>query len=58
MDARTLGDLLAVLGEPTLRPLTAAPAGRTAPVTEVLLYDAHAPLPSRAPGGLLLAVGV
>ncbi|WP_079151700.1 PucR family transcriptional regulator [Streptomyces sp. RTd22] len=58
MDARTLGDLLAVLGEPTLRPLTAAPAGLTAPVTEVLLYDAHAPLPSRAPGALLLAVGV
>ncbi|MEU0839049.1 helix-turn-helix domain-containing protein [Streptomyces sp. NPDC005962] len=58
MDARTLGDILAVLGEPTLRPLDPAPAGLTAPVTEVLLYDAHAALPSRAPGALLLAVGV
>ncbi|MEU1804462.1 helix-turn-helix domain-containing protein [Streptomyces sp. NPDC019937] len=57
MHARTLGDVLAVLGEPTLRPLTPA-AALTAPVTEVLLYDAHAPLPSRAPGALLLAVGV
>ncbi|MFI0773674.1 PucR family transcriptional regulator [Streptomyces sp. NPDC021212] len=57
MDARTLGDLLAVLGESTLRPLT-PPPGLTAPVTEVLLYDAHAPLPARAPGALLLAVGV
>ncbi|MFI0816424.1 PucR family transcriptional regulator [Streptomyces sp. NPDC021098] len=57
MDARTLGDILAVLGEPTLRPLS-SPAGLTAPVTEVLLYDAHAPLPARAPGALLLAVGV
>ncbi|MFF7653257.1 PucR family transcriptional regulator [Streptomyces sp. NPDC007983] len=57
MDARTLGDILTVLGEPTLRPLTPT-AGLTAPVTEVLLYDAHAPLPSRAPGALLLAVGV
>ena len=58
MDARTLGDILAVLGEPTLRPLDPAPAGLTAPVTEVLLYDAQAALPSRAPGALLLAVGV
>ncbi|QKV90726.1 helix-turn-helix domain-containing protein [Streptomyces sp. NA02950] len=57
MDARTLGELLDTLGESTLRLLT-APAGLAAPVTEVLLYDAEAPLPARAPGALLLAVGV
>ncbi|MFF3907363.1 PucR family transcriptional regulator [Streptomyces sp. NPDC001848] len=56
MDACTLGDLLDVVGEPSVR-LHTAPAGLTAPVTEALLYDAHAPLP-RAPGALLLAVGV
>ncbi|MEV6736843.1 helix-turn-helix domain-containing protein [Streptomyces sp. NPDC051104] len=56
MDVRTLGDLLDVVGEPSLR-LRTAPAGLTAPVTEALLHDAHAPLP-RTPGGLLLAVGV
>ncbi|MFJ1992173.1 PucR family transcriptional regulator [Streptomyces asiaticus] len=57
MDTRTLGELLDTLGEPALRLLT-APSGLTAPVTEVLLYDAHAPFPDRAPGALLLAVGV
>lgn len=57
MDTRPLGDLLDTLGEPTLRLLT-APAGLTVPVSEVLLYDAHVPLPPRAPGALLLAVGV
>ncbi|MET7933094.1 helix-turn-helix domain-containing protein [Streptomyces sp. NPDC005322] len=57
MDIRTLGELIDTLGEATLRLLT-APAGRATPVTEVLLYDAHAPLPARAPGALLLAVGV
>ncbi|POX43165.1 CdaR family transcriptional regulator [Streptomyces sp. Ru72] len=56
MDVRTLGDLLDVVGEPSLR-LRTAPAGLTAPVTEALLHDAHAPLP-RTPGALLLAVGV
>ncbi|MGW5661873.1 PucR family transcriptional regulator [Streptomyces sp. NPDC003758] len=56
MDVRTLGDLLDVVGEPSLR-LRTAPAGLTAPVTEALLHDAHAPLP-RSPGALLLAVGV
>lgn len=57
MDTRTLGELLDTLGEPALRLLT-TPSGLTAPVTEVLLYDAHAPFPDRAPGALLLAVGV
>ncbi|NEW69369.1 PucR family transcriptional regulator [Streptomyces rhizosphaericus] len=57
MDTRTLGELLDTLGEPALRLLT-APSGLTAPVAEVLLYDAHAPFPDRAPGALLLAVGV
>ncbi|GGN53310.1 transcriptional regulator [Streptomyces albiflavescens] len=56
MDACTLGDLLDVIGGPSVR-LHTAPAGLTVPVTEALLYDAHAPLP-RAPGALLLAVGV
>lgn len=56
MDVRTLGDLLDVVGEPSVRLLTAH-AGLAAPVTEALLYDAHTPLP-RAPGALLLAVGV
>ncbi|MFF4211115.1 PucR family transcriptional regulator [Streptomyces sp. NPDC001796] len=56
MDVRTLGDLLDVVGEPSLR-LRTAPAGLTAPVTEALLHDTHAPLP-RTPGALLLAVGV
>ncbi|MEV6026209.1 helix-turn-helix domain-containing protein [Streptomyces sp. NPDC052036] len=56
MDVGTLGDLLDVVGEPSVR-LRAAPTGLSAPVTEALLYDAHAPLP-RAPGALLLAVGV
>ncbi|MDX2593009.1 helix-turn-helix domain-containing protein [Streptomyces sp. WI03-4A] len=55
MDACTLGDLLDVVGGPTLR-LHTAPAGCGAPVTEVLLYDGHTPLP-RLPGALLLAVG-
>ncbi|CAL9459539.1 PucR family transcriptional regulator [Streptomyces sp. enrichment culture] len=52
----TLGDLLDVVGGPSVRLLT-APAGLGVPVTEALLYDAGAPL-SRAPGALLLAVGV
>ncbi|MEU9455216.1 helix-turn-helix domain-containing protein [Streptomyces sp. NPDC048277] len=56
MDACTLGDLLDVVGGPSVR-LHTAPAGLTVPVTEALLYDAHAPLPRR-PGALLLAVGV
>ncbi|MCT9077246.1 PucR family transcriptional regulator [Streptomyces fulvoviolaceus] len=56
MDACTLGDLLDVIGGPSVR-LHTAPAGLTAPVTEAVLYDAHAPLP-RTPGALLLAVGV
>ncbi|MFE9452654.1 PucR family transcriptional regulator [Streptomyces sp. NPDC006739] len=56
MDARTLGDLLALVGGPAPR-LHTAPADRARPVTEVLLHDAGAPLP-RAPGALLLAVGV
>ena len=55
MDACTLGDLLDVVGGTSLR-LHCAPAGLGAPVTEVLLHDAEAPLP-RAPGALLLAVG-
>ncbi|MFF7562677.1 PucR family transcriptional regulator [Streptomyces pseudovenezuelae] len=56
MDTCTLGDLLDVVGGTAVR-LHTAPAGLTAPVTEVLLHDAHAPLP-RVPGALLLAVGV
>ncbi|NUR04086.1 MAG: PucR family transcriptional regulator, partial [Streptomyces sp.] len=56
MDACTLGDLLDVIGGPALR-LHAAPGGLAAQVTEVLLHDAHAPMP-HAPGALLLAVGV
>jgi hypothetical protein len=56
MDVRTLGDLLDVVGEPSVRLLT-TPAGLAAPITETLLYDAGAPLP-HAPGALLLAVGV
>lgn len=56
MDACTLGDLIDIVGSPPLR-LHTAPAGFAAPVTEALLYDAHAPLP-HAPGALLLAVGV
>ncbi|MCQ8193236.1 PucR family transcriptional regulator [Streptomyces rugosispiralis] len=53
MDACRLGDLVDSLA---LR-LHTAPVGPAAPVTEVLLYDAHAPFP-RVPGALLLAVGV
>ncbi|MHA5049845.1 PucR family transcriptional regulator [Streptomyces sp. SD15] len=56
MDTCTLGDLLDVIGGPSVR-LHTTPRGLTVPVTEALLYDAHAPLP-RAPGALLLAVGV
>jgi hypothetical protein len=56
VDACTLGDLLDVVGGPSVR-LQTAPAGLAVPVTEALLYDAHAPL-TRAPGALLLAVGV
>ncbi len=56
MDACTLGDLIDAVGSPPLRLLT-APNGSAVPVTEALLYDAHAPLP-HAPGALLLAVGV
>ncbi|MEU1269000.1 helix-turn-helix domain-containing protein [Streptomyces sp. NPDC005799] len=56
MDACTLGDLLDVIGGPSVH-LHAAPGGLTVPVTEALLYDAHAPQP-HAPGALLLAVGV
>ncbi|MBO1337759.1 CdaR family transcriptional regulator [Streptomyces sp. VRA16 Mangrove soil] len=56
MDSPTLSDLLDVLGGDSVRALT-TPAGLTAPVGEVLLYDADAPLP-RAPGAVLLAVGV
>ncbi|GAA3826892.1 helix-turn-helix domain-containing protein [Streptomyces coacervatus] len=56
MDPCTLGDLLDVIGGPSLR-LHTAPAGLAAPVTEALLYDAHAPMP-HTPGALLLAVGV
>ncbi|MGW4976387.1 PucR family transcriptional regulator [Streptomyces mirabilis] len=56
MDACTLGDLLDAVGGLSVR-LQTAPAGLAVPVTEALLYDAHAPLP-RAPGALLLAVGV
>ncbi|MER5176877.1 helix-turn-helix domain-containing protein [Streptomyces sp. NPDC002896] len=58
MDVCTLGDLLDSLGGSTVRLLSAPAAGLTVPVTEVLLYDAHTPLPRRAPGALLLAVGV
>jgi hypothetical protein len=56
VDACTLGDLLDVIGGPSVR-LHTAPAGLAVPVTEAVLYDAHAPRP-RAPGALLLAVGV
>ncbi|WP_409474441.1 PucR family transcriptional regulator [Streptomyces sp. HC307] len=56
MDACTLEELLDTLGEPMLRVLT-TPAGLTAPVSEVLLYDAGAPFPRSAPGALLLTVG-
>ncbi|MBO4255280.1 PucR family transcriptional regulator [Streptomyces griseorubiginosus] len=56
MDACTLGDLLDVIGGPSVH-LHTAPAGLAVPVTEALLYDAHAPQPD-APGALLLAVGV
>ncbi|MDQ1013210.1 sugar diacid utilization regulator [Streptomyces sp. V4I23] len=56
MDTCTLEELLDTLGEPMLRVLT-APAGLTAPVSEVLLYDAGAPFPHSAPGALLLTVG-
>ncbi|MFC9914133.1 PucR family transcriptional regulator [Streptomyces sp. NPDC127197] len=56
MDACTLEELLDTLGEPMLRVLT-APAGLTAPVSEILLYDAGAPFPRSAPGALLLTVG-
>ncbi|MFJ5675568.1 PucR family transcriptional regulator [Streptomyces sp. NPDC093097] len=56
MNGCTLGDLMNVVGSPALR-LHTAPADPSAPVTEALLYDPHAPLPP-APGALLLAVGV
>ncbi|GHG99171.1 transcriptional regulator [Streptomyces lanatus] len=56
MDACTLEELLATLGEPMFRVLT-APAGLTGPVSDVLLHDAGAPFPRGAPGALLLAVG-
>ncbi|MGX6751849.1 PucR family transcriptional regulator [Streptomyces xantholiticus] len=56
MDACTLQELLDTLGEPMLRVLT-APAGLTAPVSEVLLHDARDPFPRSAPGALLLMVG-
>ncbi|MET7692415.1 helix-turn-helix domain-containing protein [Streptomyces sp. NPDC005483] len=56
MDTCTLGDLLDLVGGTSVR-LHTAPAGLTAPVTQALLHDAHAPLP-RVPGALLLAVGV
>ncbi|MEV5171928.1 helix-turn-helix domain-containing protein [Streptomyces flaveolus] len=56
MDACTLGDLLDVVGAPTLH-LHTAPAGLAAPVTEAVLYEGRTPLP-RLPGALLLAVGV
>lgn len=57
MDACTLGNLLDTLGGSALR-LLSAPHGLATPVTEVLLHDPHAPLQERAPGALLLAVGV
>ncbi|KUJ43039.1 transcriptional regulator [Streptomyces sp. NRRL F-5122] len=56
MDANSLGDLLDVVGEPSVR-LHTAPAGLGVPVTEALLHDVHAPVP-RVQGALLLAVGV
>lgn len=56
MDACTLGDLLDVVGDSSVR-LHTAPGGLGVPVTEALLYDAHVPVP-RVPGALLLAVGV
>ncbi|MEV0262332.1 helix-turn-helix domain-containing protein [Streptomyces sp. NPDC050617] len=56
MNGCTFSGLLTIVGSPTLR-LRAAPADPSAPVTEVLLHDPHAPLP-HAPGALLLAVGV
>ncbi|WP_180687660.1 PucR family transcriptional regulator [Streptomyces gossypiisoli] len=56
MDTCTLDELLDTLGEPMFRVLT-APAGLTAHVSEVLLYDAGAPFPRSAPGALMLAVG-
>ena len=56
MDARTLGDLLDVVGGPAMR-LHTAPAGTAVPVTEAVLHDGRVPL-ARVPGGLLLAVGV
>ncbi|MFH0517641.1 PucR family transcriptional regulator [Streptomyces sp. M41] len=56
MDACTFEELLDTLGEPMFRVL-AAPADLTAPVSEILLYDAGAPFPRSAPGALLLAVG-
>ncbi|GAA3487317.1 helix-turn-helix domain-containing protein [Streptomyces cremeus] len=56
MDARALGDLIDVVRSPALR-LLAVPRDGAVRITEVLLYDAHAPLPA-APGALLLAVGV
>lgn len=57
MNNCTLGELLDTLGGPTLQLLT-APVDLDAPITEILLYDAHAPLAEHAPGALLLAVGV
>ncbi|MFE7114221.1 PucR family transcriptional regulator [Streptomyces sp. NPDC057654] len=56
MNGCTFSGLMDVVGSPTLR-LQAAPADPSAPVTEALLYDPHAPLP-HTPGALLLAVGV
>ncbi len=57
MDTCTVGELLDTLGGPALQLLT-APRGLDAVVAEVLLHDAQAPLPDRAPDALLLAVGV
>ncbi|WP_374196777.1 hypothetical protein [Streptomyces sp. ISL-100] len=57
MENCTLGQVLDALGESSLSVVAPPPAGLAAPVSEVLLYDAQAPVP-RTPGGLLLAVGV
>ncbi|MCX5205359.1 helix-turn-helix domain-containing protein [Streptomyces sp. NBC_00237] len=56
MDAIALGDLIDVVRSPALH-LLAVPGESAVRIGEVLLYDAHAPLPT-APGALLLAVGV
>ncbi|CAM5239181.1 transcriptional regulator [Streptomyces spiroverticillatus] len=56
MDAMALGDLIDVVRSPALR-LLAVPRDAAVKIGDVLLYDAHAPLP-HTPGALLLAVGV